>query len=67
MAESVKEENGMEDFEMKEEKPIKEEILQQSADDNGVFIKDEDVKLEITELRGKYKYCFVLLSALCTV
>lgn len=67
MAESVKEENGMEDFEMKEEKPIKEEILQQSADDNGVFIKDEDVKLEITELRGKYKYCFVPLSALCTV
>ena len=53
MAESVKEENGMEGFEMKEEKPIKEEILQQSADDNGVFIKDEDVKLEITELRGK--------------
>lgn len=53
MAENVKEENRMGDFEMKEEKPIKEEILQSSADDNGVFIKEEDVKLEITELRGK--------------
>ena len=53
MAENVKEENRMGDIEMKEEKPIKEEILQSSADDNGVFIKEEDVKLEITELRGK--------------
>ena len=49
----------MESIEMKEE--IQEDILssstvEDSEDTNIVYIKEEDVKIEITENQGKYKF-----------
>ena len=57
MAAYFKEEIKVEDFEMKEVKAIKEEIFPSSGeeDEYTLLIKEDDVKLEITELNGKIK------------
>lgn len=53
MGENTREEVKLEGYELREEIPMKEETPLSSVDTYTVYLKEEDVKTEITEIKGQ--------------
>ncbi len=53
MSENTREEVKLEGYVLKEEIPIKEETPLSSVDTYTVYLKEEDVKTEISEIKGQ--------------